>query len=217
MHLHPPPKPGTGCIFHYDENFPEGSGKGFKESDTPNFTGSYYSFTKVRLGAPAPPCGMSCGKCGNACRAACMAACGPHAGRRVLCRCERPPSTQAQRLAASRDGPGASGPPPCRLQAMLESLIKEFPNVLTLRVRMPIVPDLTYPRNFITKVQRVGVLPAPLAARPAPRACRTGAVHGHALRAPGRTQLQSSVCHRLACTWRTPSTHPHTYHPDHQV
>lgn len=39
---------GTGCIFHYDDNFPQGSGKGFKESDTPNFTGSYYSYTKVR-------------------------------------------------------------------------------------------------------------------------------------------------------------------------
>ena len=37
----------TGCIFHYDKDFPEGSGKGFKESDKPNFTGSYYSYTKV--------------------------------------------------------------------------------------------------------------------------------------------------------------------------
>ena len=39
----------TGCIFHYDKDFPEGSGKGFKEADKPNFTGSYYSYTKVRL------------------------------------------------------------------------------------------------------------------------------------------------------------------------
>jgi len=38
----------TGCIFHYDKDFPEGSGKGFKEEDTPNFTGSYYSYTKAR-------------------------------------------------------------------------------------------------------------------------------------------------------------------------
>ena len=37
----------TGCIFHYDKDFPEGSGKGFKECDKPNFTGSYYSHTKV--------------------------------------------------------------------------------------------------------------------------------------------------------------------------
>ncbi|KAI8474769.1 MAG: hypothetical protein J3K34DRAFT_406524 [Monoraphidium minutum] len=73
---------GTGCIFHYDEDFPEGSGKGFKEADKPNFTGSYYSYVK----------------------------------------------------------------------AMNESLIREFPNVLTLRVRMPIVADLVYPRNFITKI-----------------------------------------------------------------
>lgn len=29
---------------------------------------------------------------------------------------------------------------------------QEYPNVLTLRVRMPIVPDMTYPRNFITKI-----------------------------------------------------------------
>jgi hypothetical protein len=37
---------GTGCIFHYDDEFKIG-GKGFKESDKPNFTGSYYSYTKV--------------------------------------------------------------------------------------------------------------------------------------------------------------------------
>ena len=43
----------TGCIFHYDKDFPENSGKGFKEEDTPNFTGSYYSFTKVQLSQPA--------------------------------------------------------------------------------------------------------------------------------------------------------------------
>lgn len=73
---------GTGCIFHYDENFPQGSGKGFLESDKPNFTGSYYSHTK----------------------------------------------------------------------AIVENLLKEFPNVLTLRVRMPIVEDVLYPRNFITKI-----------------------------------------------------------------
>ncbi len=35
---------------------------------------------------------------------------------------------------------------------MLEELLKEYPNVLILRVRMPIVADLTYPRNFITKI-----------------------------------------------------------------
>ncbi|EIE24435.1 NAD-dependent epimerase/dehydratase [Coccomyxa subellipsoidea C-169] len=74
----------TGCIFHYDKDFPEGSGKGFKETDTPNFTGSYYSYTK----------------------------------------------------------------------AMVESLLKEYPNILVLRVRMPIVGDLTYTRNFISKIIR---------------------------------------------------------------
>lgn len=75
---------GTGCIFHYDDEKPEGSGRGFTEADTPNFTGSYYSHTK----------------------------------------------------------------------AIVENLIKEYPNVLTLRVRMPIVADLVYPRNFITKIIR---------------------------------------------------------------
>eukprot|EP00877_Chromochloris_zofingiensis_P000467 jgi/Chrzof1/10420/UNPLg00346.t1 len=73
---------GTGCIFHYDDEFTIESGKGFKETDKPNFTASYYSYTK----------------------------------------------------------------------AMVESLLKEYPNVLTLRVRMPIVADLVYPRNFITKI-----------------------------------------------------------------
>ena len=72
----------TGCIFHYDQDFPEGSGKGFTEADTPNFTGSYYSHTTANV----------------------------------------------------------------------EGLLKEYPNVLILRVRMPIVGDLTYARNFIHKI-----------------------------------------------------------------
>jgi 3,5-epimerase/4-reductase len=72
---------GTGCIFHYDDTHVVG-GKGFLESDTPNFTGSYYSHTK----------------------------------------------------------------------AMVENMLKEYPNVLTLRVRMPIVESLVYPRNFIAKI-----------------------------------------------------------------
>lgn len=48
MFLLNPAPTGTGCIFHYDDEFPQGSGKGFKEADKPNFTGSYYSYTKVR-------------------------------------------------------------------------------------------------------------------------------------------------------------------------
>ncbi|CAN4102998.1 unnamed protein product [Withania somnifera] len=74
----------TGCIFEYDAAHPEGSGIGFKEEDTPNFTGSFYSKTK----------------------------------------------------------------------AMVEELLKEYPNVCTLRVRMPISSDLDNPRNFITKISR---------------------------------------------------------------
>lgn len=38
------------------------------------------------------------------------------------------------------------------LQAIVENLLKEYENVLVLRVRMPIIPDLCYPRNFITKI-----------------------------------------------------------------
>ncbi|EPS68271.1 hypothetical protein M569_06499, partial [Genlisea aurea] len=74
----------TGCIFEYDEEHPLGSGIGFKEEDTPNFVGSFYSKTK----------------------------------------------------------------------AMVEELLKNYDNVCTLRVRMPISSDLTNPRNFITKITR---------------------------------------------------------------
>ena len=35
---------------------------------------------------------------------------------------------------------------------MVEGLLSEYPNILILRVRMPIVGDLLYPRNFITKI-----------------------------------------------------------------
>ena len=37
-------------------------------------------------------------------------------------------------------------------KAAVEDLLSAYPNVLTLRVRMPIVGDLTYPRNFIAKI-----------------------------------------------------------------
>ena len=121
--------PGTGCIFHYDDNFPEGSGKGFKEADTPNFTGSYYSYTKAR---------GSLGAWATACMPRQLSA-------PAWCACKPP----APKLRAPLFPPAC-----CRAQAMVESLLKEFPNVLTLRVRMPIVQDLLYPRNFITKVRR---------------------------------------------------------------
>lgn len=74
----------TGCIFEYDASHTLGSGVGFKEDDTPNFTGSFYSKTK----------------------------------------------------------------------AMVEDLLRNFQNVCTLRVRMPISSDLSNPRNFITKITR---------------------------------------------------------------
>lgn len=39
----------TGCIFEYDANHPIDSGVGFKEEDTPNFIGSFYSKTKAMV------------------------------------------------------------------------------------------------------------------------------------------------------------------------
>ncbi len=39
----------TGCIFEYDDAHPLGTGIGFKEEDTPNFHGSYYSKTKAMV------------------------------------------------------------------------------------------------------------------------------------------------------------------------
>jgi len=39
----------TGCIFEYDDQHVLGSGIGFKEQDTPNFIGSFYSKTKAMV------------------------------------------------------------------------------------------------------------------------------------------------------------------------
>jgi hypothetical protein len=62
-HTRPPVPPAPGCIFHYDDDkFQQGNGVGFKESDTPNFTGSYYSHTKaivenlLKVGGRRPRC-----------------------------------------------------------------------------------------------------------------------------------------------------------------
>jgi dTDP-4-dehydrorhamnose reductase len=74
----------TGCIFEYDDKHKEGSGIGFKEEDTPNFHGSFYSHTK----------------------------------------------------------------------ALVEDMLKNYPNVCILRVRMPIGDDLTFHRNFIYKIAK---------------------------------------------------------------
>lgn len=130
LHTTPPPTHplGTGCIFHYDEDFPEGSGKGFKESDTPNFTGSYYSYTKV---------------------------CARVAGEGVLQAARAPPLLACRCLLLLAAKPSLDADPPSP-QAATEGFLKEFPNVLTLRVRMPIVEDLVYPRNFITKARGGG-------------------------------------------------------------
>lgn len=50
------------------------------------------------------------------------------------------------------DSPNFTGSYYSHTKAMVENLLKAYPNVLTLRVRMPIVGDLLYPRNFITKI-----------------------------------------------------------------
>ena len=42
---------GTGCIYEYDEEHQVASGKGFKEEDIPNFSGSFYSRSKSMLDA----------------------------------------------------------------------------------------------------------------------------------------------------------------------
>ncbi len=39
----------TGCIYEYDDKHPMGSGIGFTEEEEPNFTGSFYSRTKIQL------------------------------------------------------------------------------------------------------------------------------------------------------------------------
>ena len=149
----------AGCIFHYDKDFPEGSGKGFKEGDKPNFTGSYYSYTKVCLPTDA----------GHACTM--------HAVMQELAE-TRGSGRDSQWVAeeaslALRNPAAAEGcmqhqdatkkphPDSCvavqnlviaSSQALVESLLSEYPNILVLRVRMPIVGDLTYPRNFIAKI-----------------------------------------------------------------
>ena len=40
------------------------------------------------------------------------------------------------------------------LNVQVEELLREYENVCTLRVRMPISSDLSNPRNFITKITR---------------------------------------------------------------
>ncbi|KAG0498162.1 hypothetical protein HPP92_002853 [Vanilla planifolia] len=52
------------------------------------------------------------------------------------------------------DKPNFSGSFYSKTKAMVEELLKEYDNVCTLRVRMPISSDLSNPRNFITKITR---------------------------------------------------------------
>ncbi|KAH7682059.1 UDP-glucose 4,6-dehydratase protein [Dioscorea alata] len=52
------------------------------------------------------------------------------------------------------DKPNFTGSFYSKTKAMVEELLKEYENVCTLRVRMPISSDLGNPRNFITKISR---------------------------------------------------------------
>ncbi|KAL8507752.1 hypothetical protein ACS0TY_018338 [Phlomoides rotata] len=52
------------------------------------------------------------------------------------------------------DKPNFMGSFYSKTKAMVEELLKEYDNVCTLRVRMPISSDLNNPRNFITKISR---------------------------------------------------------------
>ena len=54
------------------------------------------------------------------------------------------------------DKPNFTGSYYSHCKAICENLLAPFTNVLTLRVRMPIVADLTYERNFITKIIKYG-------------------------------------------------------------
>lgn len=54
------------------------------------------------------------------------------------------------------DKPNFTGSYYSHCKAICENLLAPFTNVLTLRVRMPIVADLTYQRNFITKIIKCG-------------------------------------------------------------
>ncbi|XVF60791.1 hypothetical protein PTKIN_Ptkin08bG0076800 [Pterospermum kingtungense] len=52
------------------------------------------------------------------------------------------------------DKPNFTGSFYSKTKAMVEELLREYDNVCTLRVRMPIASDLSNPRNFITKITR---------------------------------------------------------------
>ncbi|GMH19101.1 hypothetical protein Nepgr_020942 [Nepenthes gracilis] len=52
------------------------------------------------------------------------------------------------------DKPNFTGSFYSKTKAMVEELLKEYDNVCTLRVRMPISSDFNNPRNFITKISR---------------------------------------------------------------
>ncbi|CAL4913830.1 unnamed protein product [Urochloa decumbens] len=120
----------TGCIFEYDAKHPEGSGIGFKEEDTPNFTGSFYSKTKAMVSS--------------------LLFFLLSIDFLLLLQCFIKPDNFcalwlhiAWRLISVM-----------LIMVQVEELLRDYDNVCTLRVRMPISSDLSNPRNFITKIAR---------------------------------------------------------------
>lgn len=51
------------------------------------------------------------------------------------------------------DPPNFDGSYYAKTKIMVEQLLREYPHVLILRIRMPIVADTEHPRNFITKIK----------------------------------------------------------------
>lgn len=62
------------------------------------------------------------------------------------------------------DEPNFDGSFYSKTKAVVEKLLREYDNVLTLRVRMPISDDLS-PRNFITKITKYAKVRWPVATR----------------------------------------------------
>ncbi|CAL4938787.1 unnamed protein product [Urochloa decumbens] len=120
----------TGCIFEYDAKHPEGSGIGFKEEDTPNFTGSFYSKTKAMVSS------LLFFLLSIDFLLLLSASLSLIISVLLLLNI-------AWRLISVM-----------LIMVQVEELLRDYDNVCTLRVRMPISSDLSNPRNFITKIAR---------------------------------------------------------------
>ncbi|KAG6475045.1 hypothetical protein ZIOFF_064262 [Zingiber officinale] len=136
----------TGCIFEYDDKHPLGSGVGFVEEDTPNFVGSFYSKTKAMIGIT---------KRGHFDVNAYVTR---DKFAKILCIQKMalflPSMSNASQLLNFALVSAEDEYEPNLFLLLVEELLKNYENVCTLRVRMPISSDLANPRNFITKITR---------------------------------------------------------------